>query len=262
MRLDDENSRSYAPLLRRIFILVVVITAVPVMLWTITAFMRTYVAQPVIASARPLVPATLGSDTASGPSAAPAAADATPVQPPAIVEARATATDARNSDTDSKGNRANDTTASVTTAKVAALATADAPPSQPIMPAAPVAADTFASQPAASSPWPAVAPAPDVGADPIAQADTSAADALPPAAPLTGPIPLPPRRPTVFALAETGGVPLPRARPAIAPEPTPPPSDTFPDTTRVSDRTTARRPRASCFDTHSRAAPLSIRTGR
>jgi hypothetical protein len=228
MRLDDDNSRSYAPLLRRIFILVVVITAVPVMLWTITAFMRTYVAQPVIASARPLVPATLGSDTASGPSAAPAAADATPAQPPAIVEARATATDARNSDTDSKGNRANDTTASVTTAKVAALATADAPPSQPVMPAAPVAADTFASQPAASSPWPAVAPAPDVGAEPIAQADTSAADALPPAAPLTGPIPLPPRRPTVFALAETGGVPLPRARPAIAPEPTPPPSDTFP----------------------------------
>ena len=33
----------FAPLLRRIFILVAVITAVPVMLWTITAFMRTYV---------------------------------------------------------------------------------------------------------------------------------------------------------------------------------------------------------------------------
>ena len=49
MRLDDDNSHSFAPLLRRIFILVVVITAVPVMLWTITAFMRTYVAQPVIA---------------------------------------------------------------------------------------------------------------------------------------------------------------------------------------------------------------------
>jgi hypothetical protein len=64
-------------------------------------------------------------------------------------------------------------------------------------------------------------------AEPVAQADTAAADALPPAAPLTGPIPLPPRRPTVFALAETGGVPLPRARPAIAPEPPPPPSETF-----------------------------------
>ena len=48
MRLDDDNTNSYAPVLRRIFILVIVITAVPVMLWTITAFMRTYVAQPVI----------------------------------------------------------------------------------------------------------------------------------------------------------------------------------------------------------------------
>ena len=230
MRLDDDNSHSFAPLLRRIFILVVVIAAVPAMLWTITTFMRTYVAQPVIASARPLVPAT-GSDTASGPGAAPAAADTTPAQPaptqaPAIVEARATATDARDSDTDSKGNRASDTTASVTTAKVAALATADA--SSP--PTAPIATVSGAAQPtpAASSPWPAVtaAPAPTMGAqpaEPVAQADTAAADVLPSTAPLTGPIPLPPRRPTVFALAETSGVPLPRARPATAPESTTPP---------------------------------------
>jgi hypothetical protein len=231
MRLDDDNSHSFAPLLRRIFILVVVIAAVPVMLWTITTFMRTYVAQPVIASARPLVPATLGSDTVNGPAAPPAAADANPAQPaptqaPAIVEARATATDARDSDTDSKGNRASDTTASVTTAKVAALATADA--SSP--PTAPVATVSGAAQPtpAASSPWPAVtaAPAPTMGAqpaEPVAQADTAAADALPSTALLTGPIPLPPRRPTVFALAETSGVPLPRARPATAPASTPPP---------------------------------------
>ena len=43
MREDDEEFRHYVPLLRRIIILVAVITAVPVVLWTITAFVRTYV---------------------------------------------------------------------------------------------------------------------------------------------------------------------------------------------------------------------------
>ena len=37
---DDDNIKHYAPVLRRIIILVAVITAVPVMLWTITAFMH------------------------------------------------------------------------------------------------------------------------------------------------------------------------------------------------------------------------------
>jgi hypothetical protein len=54
MRYDDDNSQSFGPVLRRIAVLAVIITAVPVMLWSITAFMRTYVAQPVIPSARPL----------------------------------------------------------------------------------------------------------------------------------------------------------------------------------------------------------------
>ena len=40
--------RHYVPLLRRIIILVAVITAVPVVLWTITAFVRTYVGPPKI----------------------------------------------------------------------------------------------------------------------------------------------------------------------------------------------------------------------
>ena len=43
MREDDDEFRHYVPLLRRIIILVAVITAVPVVLWTITAFVRTYV---------------------------------------------------------------------------------------------------------------------------------------------------------------------------------------------------------------------------
>ena len=48
MREDDEEFRHYVPLLRRIIILVAVITAVPVVLWTITAFVRTYVGPPKI----------------------------------------------------------------------------------------------------------------------------------------------------------------------------------------------------------------------
>ena len=52
---DGSNIQHYAPVLRRIIILVAVITAVPVMLWTITAFMHTYIAQPTISAPRPLV---------------------------------------------------------------------------------------------------------------------------------------------------------------------------------------------------------------
>ena len=55
---DDDNIQHYAPVLRRIIILVAVITAVPVMLWTITAFMHTYIAQPTIPSPQTLAAAT------------------------------------------------------------------------------------------------------------------------------------------------------------------------------------------------------------
>src|SRR4029077_4265309 len=58
---DDSNIQHYAPVLRRIIILVAVITAVPVMLWTITTFMHTYIAQPTISTPRPLATATAAS---------------------------------------------------------------------------------------------------------------------------------------------------------------------------------------------------------
>src|SRR5580698_7950219 len=69
---DDDNIQHYAPVLRRIIILVAVITAVPVMLWTITAFMHTYIAQPTIPS-----PQLLAAATATAPPASPAADTAT-----------------------------------------------------------------------------------------------------------------------------------------------------------------------------------------
>jgi len=46
MREYDDDIRLNTPVLQRIIILVAVIVAVPVMLWTITAFVRTYVGPP------------------------------------------------------------------------------------------------------------------------------------------------------------------------------------------------------------------------
>ena len=45
---EDEDIGHYLPLLRRIIILVAVITAIPVVLWTITAFVRAYVGPPTM----------------------------------------------------------------------------------------------------------------------------------------------------------------------------------------------------------------------
>src|SRR5215469_1375451 len=43
---DDENIRLYTPVLQRVIILAAVIIAVPVLMWTITTFVRSYVARP------------------------------------------------------------------------------------------------------------------------------------------------------------------------------------------------------------------------
>src|SRR5580692_12959831 len=100
---DDSNIQHYAPVLRRIIILVAVITAVPVMLWTITAFMHTYIAQPTISAPRPLVtvaaaPVSPAADTATANPSAPS-------QPaPAVTDARATDDGRADRMSDSTGN--------------------------------------------------------------------------------------------------------------------------------------------------------------
>ncbi|MFZ0375994.1 MAG: hypothetical protein WAL39_22095, partial [Xanthobacteraceae bacterium] len=43
---DDYNIRLYTPVLQRVIILLAVIIAVPVVMWTITTMVRTYVAPP------------------------------------------------------------------------------------------------------------------------------------------------------------------------------------------------------------------------
>src|SRR6202050_2003856 len=42
MREDDDEIRHYVPVVRRLVILAAVIIAVPVVMWTITGFVRTY----------------------------------------------------------------------------------------------------------------------------------------------------------------------------------------------------------------------------
>jgi len=200
---DDSNIQHYAPVLRRIIILVAVITAVPVMLWTITAFMHTYIAQPTISSPRPLATATAAPTT-------PAANPSAPSQPAqSVTEARATDDGRGDRMRDSGGNNAAPNVQVASTAAISpAPSAAPAPaPSAATVQAAP-APSVFPDPPSLAPPQPTPA-----AADPV-----NDADALPPPDPITGPVPLPRHRPSVLALADTA-IPLPRARPGEAPEP-------------------------------------------
>ena len=216
---DDDNIKHYAPVLRRIIILVAVITAVPVMLWTITAFMHTYIAQPTIPSPQPLAAATAtvtpSADSATANPPAPAAAPSQPSPAP---------TDARATD-DGRGDRMRDSAGNTAAPNVQVAALAQTPSAAPAAAPAP-AADTAQAAPAASAP--SVFPNPPFIAQPTPAApDANDADALPPPDPITGPIPLPRHRPNVIALADTD-IPLPRARPSNAPEPASPTPDAPP----------------------------------
>jgi hypothetical protein len=188
---DESNIQHYAPVLRRIIILVAVITAVPVMLWTITAFMHTYIAQPTIPS-----PQTLAAATAAAPPASPAADTANPPAPSRPAQS------------------VSDASTGAPNGQVAALA--------PTPSAAPAAAPAPAAVTVQAAPAPSVFPDPPAvtQSQPAAQdsANDAAADALPPPDPITGPVPLPRHRPSVLALADTN-IPMPRARPGAAPEP-------------------------------------------
>jgi len=159
---------------------------------------------------------------------APPADNNVPAQAGApVVEARATATDARGSDADGKSDQLSDRAAPAqtpigTTASIGSI------------PAAPMSAASSVPQPtdqtaanspgnSSNSPWPD--PSQSVGGQQLqtATAAGDSSDALPASAPLIGPIPLPPHRPKVFAMAD-GPIPLPRRRPAdtdTASEPSP-----------------------------------------
>jgi hypothetical protein len=218
---DDSNIQHYAPVLRRIIILVAVITAVPVMLWTITAFMRTYIAQPTISAPRPLAAATVAPVSP--------AADTATANPSVPSQPAPAATDARATD-DGRGNRMRDSAGNNAAPNVQVASTAALSPAPSAAPAAPPAAAAVTVQ-AAPAPAPSVFPnspfVPQQQPTPAASDSTNDADALPPPDPITGPVPLPRHRPSVLALADTA-IPLPRARPGNAPEPATPTPDAPP----------------------------------
>ncbi|MBO0718841.1 MAG: hypothetical protein J2P55_16115, partial [Rhizobiales bacterium] len=78
----DENIRLYTPILQRVIILAAVVIAVPVMMWTITTFVRSYVARPAVPALEHLasanMPTRIPAPAQSSP--APSAADQSALQ--------------------------------------------------------------------------------------------------------------------------------------------------------------------------------------
>lgn len=310
MREYDDQVRPYV-VLRRIIIVVAVLTAVPVALWTVTGFVRSYVGPPKVPYSRQL--ATNVAEQQAGPGATRTAGDWLPwervtnfvrahigipnlplirqltaaitgnanarleardrslpaAEPakqfaasPMTVEARATATDARDlspkdqSPTDSNvpANEPKLVDASqapmlAKSADIAATLPADA--RAPDFSTASISTSSPQSGPAASNSWPSpsrrnstsntAAPWPaatqitatpqeaaqqNATEQPVAAAEPPV-DAAPAGSPLTGPIPLPRHRPSDLAMVQitVANVPMPRPRPDVAA------STTSPETT-------------------------------
>jgi hypothetical protein len=234
---SEDQFRNYFPLMRRVILLVAVLTAVPVILWTITVFVRGYFGPPKIATAKPLAavvsaetPAAPSQDAGTQPGSTPQQAKL--VDAPPVVEARATATDARTlapaaqagsvwdqqrqagsdapppSDAAAPAQASGDQRAAVRRAfdqRAAGQKTAPAPAAQP-MPAAPAMSDNSVQS---------TGTLPDQDTAEAEQDQQGADGALPAATPIPGPVPLPRHRPRYFAMLQ-GGVPMPRPRPEAA----------------------------------------------
>lgn len=100
---NDENIRLYTPVLQRVIILAAVIIAVPVMMWTITTFVRGYVARPKVPAlehvASTSMPARIPAISPSPPSPAPSPANQSApqrVDGASANDAASLAADARN----------------------------------------------------------------------------------------------------------------------------------------------------------------------
>jgi hypothetical protein len=221
---SEDQFRHYFPLMRRVIVLVAVLTAVPVILWTITVFVRGYFGPPKIAAARPLA-AVVSVETPASPDAA-SQGQAKVVDGPPFVEAPATATDARTLAPAAKGGTIWDRQAGSDAGPAP-----NAPSAAITPPPAPAAGDRravdrrAAMAPAAQT-TPAVPAMPDastqstgtLGAqDPseTEQQQQTADAALPAAEPIAGPVPLPRHRPRYAAMLQSS-VPMPRPRPEAA----------------------------------------------
>jgi len=262
---SDDSIRLYTPVLQRVIILAAAIIAVPVLMWTITTFVRSYVARPRVPALEHVAstaPSTRLPLTAAPSSPAP------PDQPAAPRTDAGSAGGTANPAGEMKQGAGNSAAPGVTSSPSAAApplqapspvsapsataATGDAasaslPRPALALPQAPN--DSAALSPARSSSdrgiaWPnpnATSP-PDFGAARLASPApppprTATAEVLPAGEPLSGPVPLPRHRPSIFAMAATGAatttgtiagpstgsiatggpVPLPRVRPTDAP---------------------------------------------
>jgi hypothetical protein len=222
MREDEDQFRQYMPVLRRLIILVAVITAIPVAMWTITAVVRTYVGPPKLPTFRPMTaaPATAGPNEAA---AAPLGGEAGKGERQPGGEANATASDAgggitmgnatpgSNANAAAPGDPNTAPAATSGTLKTASLPATNGPTN-----AAPDPDNGGVAQfapedqqpPAANWPSPPAADSPS----PLAAQQPLAAPASD-AKPLSGNVPLPRKRPATFAIAQAHGIPLPRPRP-------------------------------------------------
>lgn len=213
---DDDNIRLYAPVLQRVIILAAVIIAVPVMMWTITTFIRSYVARPKVPTFQHVAEPSPGPSPAS-PLAASLPPAPQPAQPaaPALADAGTTASDARAPLPDAVSGPP----------KVPMLAPppgdagppAGPPPSVPAHSPPPV--PPLAGPPPNAAPNTAPGPAPNTAAS---AAPNPAASAAPIAAPSPAPNPTPPSA----AQNPPQGVPSSPANAAPAPSAPIPPSAT------------------------------------
>jgi len=239
---DDESIRLYTPILQRMMILAAVIIAVPVIMWTITTFVRSYVERPKV----PLLEHAASITTPARVPLIAAPPNPTPSAPDQSATSRdkATASDATNATAEIEKAPANlaaapDSNLPPAAATDLSTASLQAAPMQAPSPASPApaaaAGDTSMANPAEApavstpkppqSPWPThsatlsrTASSPDRG---IAWPNPNATSA-PDLAALRSALPPPP--PTAgTANAEDlpaqdpirGPVPLPRHRPSI-----------------------------------------------
>jgi hypothetical protein len=233
----DDHIRLYTPVLQRVIILTAVIIAVPVLMWTVTTFVRSYVA-------RPKVPAPQQVAASESPARAPVASPAPPIPTPTPDQTAATPSRARIPGPAWFGSVAKspprgDTGPAISPAGAAAGNTAPAAAAaSPMPPPRPAENTTVAAVPGSSSDrglaWPnpnSKSPpgfGPPAAAAPAASTPlprTATVEVVPPGEPLRGPIPLPRHRPSVYAvaavtssgMASSGPVPLPPVRPSDAP---------------------------------------------
>ncbi len=192
---EDDGLGHYVPILRRIIVLVAVIIAVPVILWTITIFVRTYVGPPRLPTFHQLAStASINAPSSrTGSEGAVATQNATLGSRP-IVEANAS-TDPADS-TLPTGSTAGDRTADQNSALGTSRAT--------VFPPSPLASDGNAATGALAT------------AQPAASADDTS-ESLSATQPLSGPVPLPRRRPREAEMRTAemtpANVPMPRRRP-------------------------------------------------